>query len=187
MKKISRKTLALLAALLLLMALPVHGTVAFLADRTGAIPNTFTPVEVDTVIVETVAKGEKTSIAVQNPRADNHIDAYVRVVVVGNWVDADGNIVAPWSLDSYNTSSWTKNGQFYYYNQVLTVGQTTDNLLTGSGIKEADLAKPKGADHLVVTVVHQSIQAAGWPDSVDTAQEAFEQAAQSVRQPAQGQ
>ena len=173
MKKISRKTLALLAALLLLMALPVGGTVAFLADRTGAMTNTFTPVEVDTVIVETVAKGEKTSIAVQNPDAGNHIDAYVRVVVVGNWVDADGNIVAPWSLDSYNTSSWTKNGQFYYYNQVLKVGQTTDNLLTGSGIKEADLAKPEGADHLVVTVVHQSIQADGWPAGVDSAQEAF--------------
>lgn len=160
MKRFPKKLAVLLAAVTLLLTFTVSGTVAFLTENTESLTNTFIPVELDTVIVESVSAGQKTSIKVQNIQADNHIDVYVRVAVVGNWVDENGAIVAPWELSAYNTASWTKRSDgFYYYNSVLLVGDTTAELLASGGIKESDYTRPEGADHLVVTVVHQSIQA----------------------------
>lgn len=157
MKKSHRKALVLLVCTVLLMAVGVSGTVAFLADNTDSLTNTFTPVVVDTKINETVAAGSKSSIKVYNNPGDNHIDAYVRVAVYGNWVDTSGKIVAPWNGPvSLNTASWEKVGDFYYYKSVLAVGKETENLLSYP-ISEG--TKPNGADHLVVTVVHQAIQA----------------------------
>ena len=160
MKRFPKKPLVLLIGIALLLTFTVSGTVAFLADNTAELTNTFTPVEVDTKIIENVSAGAKSSIKVQNIQADNHIPVYVRVAVVGNWVDENGAIVAPWELSAYNTASWTKRSDgFYYYNSVLPVGDTTAELLASGGIKESDYTRPEGADHLVVTVVHQSIQA----------------------------
>lgn len=157
MKRFPKKLAVLLAAVTLLLTFTVSGTVAFLTDNTNSLTNTFTPVELDTVIVETVTQGQKTSIAVENIQADNHIDVYVRVAVFGNWVDETGKIVAPWKLTSYNTANWALGpGSFYYYKGVLKVGDTTPNLLSGA-ITEA--GKPDGAHHLEVTVAHQSVQA----------------------------
>lgn len=157
MKRFPKKLAVLLTAVTLLLTFTVSGTVAFLTENTESLTNTFIPVELDTVIVESVSEGQKTSIAVQNIQADNHIDVYVRVAVLGNWVDANGKIVAPWELTSYNTENWELDaGNFYYYKGVLAVGDTTPNLLS-SAITEAD--KPDGAHHLEVTVVHQAIQA----------------------------
>lgn len=179
MKRFPKKPIVLLIAVALLLTFVVSGTVAFLADRTNQVINTFTPVEVDTKIIEDISAGSKSSIKVQNIQADNHIPAYVRVAVVGHWVDAQGNIVAEWKLGGYNTASWTQgNDGFYYYNSVLNVGVTTENLLSAP---INGTVKPAGATDLIVTVVHQSIQAAGWPDGVDTAQEAFAAAAESVK------
>lgn len=157
MKKFPKKPVVLLIAVTLLLTFTVSGTVAFLADNTGELTNTFTPVALDTKIVENVTAGSKSSIAVENIQADNHIPVYVRVAVVGNWVDVDGKIVAPWTLTSYNTADWVLGpGNFYYYNGVLAVGSTTPNLLSAAIAEEN---KPSGADRLEVTVVHQSVQA----------------------------
>ncbi len=185
MKKFRGKSIVLLAALAVMMALPISGTMAYLVVGTGELVNTFTPVQVDTVIKETVVKGSKSEIKVENKKLEKNIPVYVRVAVVGNWVNADGQIVAPWTAPATPTSDWTKASDgFYYYNSVLQVGAET-SVLFSDAITEA--GKPSGADHLVVTVVHQSIQSVGWPEGVDTAQEAFIAAAQSVRTPADGQ
>ena len=157
MKRFPKKPLVLLIGIALLLTFTVSGTVAFLADNTAELTNTFTPVEVDTRIVEGITAGSKSSIAVENIRADNHIPVYVRVAVMGNWVDASGKIVAPWKLTSYNTANWELGpGNFYYYKGVLAVGATTPNLLSGA---ITETGKPDGAHHLEVTVVHQSVQA----------------------------
>lgn len=157
MKRFPRKLLVLLAAVALLLTITVSSTVAYLAANTDSLTNTFTPVVVDTEINETVEKGSKSSIKVYNNPGDNHIDAYVRVAVYGNWVDENGMIVAPWAGSvSLNTANWDEFNGFYYYKSVLAVGKETENLLN-TPISEG--TKPNGADHLVVTVVHQAIQA----------------------------
>lgn len=186
MKKFRGKSIALLAVLAVMLALPVSGTMAYLVVGTDELVNTFTPVQVDTVIRENVVKGSKSAIKVENKNDEKNIPVYVRVAVVGNWVNASGQIVAPWTASTTPASGWTYSTEdhFYYYNSVLEVGAQTGELFSAA---IAETGKPDGADHLVVTVVHQSIQSVGWPEGVDTAQEAFAHAAQSVRTPADGQ
>lgn len=184
MKKFHGKSIVLLAVLAVMLALPVSGTMAYLVVGTGELVNTFTPVQVDTVINETVVKGSKSAIKVENKDDEKNIPVYVRVAVVGNWVNESGQIVAPWPAPAC-ASGWTKAGDgFYYYNSVLQVGTETSELFSVAITEEG---KPDGADHLVVTVVHQAVQAAGWPAGVDSAQEAFTAAAQSVQTPTDGQ
>lgn len=164
MKKFHKKSLVLLVCVAMLLTFTVSGTVAFLADNSGSVTNTFTPVEVDTMIVENEDFSTthiKKSIQVKNNPGENHIPVYVRVSVSGYWVDADGNIVAPWdgSFD-YNDASWTKENGFYYYRSELAVGDTTEDLLAENATISQPTGDdvPAGADHLVVTVVHQAIQ-----------------------------
>lgn len=186
MKKFHGKSIVLLAVLAVMLALPVSGTMAYLVVGTGELVNTFTPVQVDTVINETVVKGSKSAIKVENKDDEKNIPVYVRVAIVGNWVDEAGNIVKSWNGPvSIDGTYWTSgNDGFYYYSSVLAVGAQTENLLRDP-IKDDDI--PADAHHLEVIVVHQAIQAAGWPAGVDSAQEAFTAAAQSVQTPTDGQ
>ena len=76
MKKLHRKGIVLLIALALLLICAVGGTVAYLSVGTGPVTNTFTPAELDTVIVEDFGETYdgvlKSSIKVQN---NGNIDA----------------------------------------------------------------------------------------------------------------
>lgn len=168
MKKFHKKSLMLLVCVTLLLTFTVSGTVAFLADNSGSVTNTFTPVEVDTKIVEAVTAGSKSSIQVQNNVGDNHIPVYVRVAVSGYWVDASGtNIVEPWdgaivvnetpnsdANDKIANGKWGFSGGYYYFTVPVKQGELTTNLLrdpiTGT--------KRENGDYLVINVVHQAIQ-----------------------------
>lgn len=163
MKKFHKKSLVLLVCVAMLLTFTVSGTVAFLADNSGPVTNVFTPVEVDTKIVENEDFSTthiKKSIAVLNNPGANHIPVYVRVAIVGYWVDSSGNIVAPWNGSvAYNQTNWERGSDgYYYYKGELAVGVTTENLLASGETISQPTNKPEGADHLVVTVVHQAIQ-----------------------------
>lgn len=164
MKKFNKKSLALLVCVTLLLTFTVSGTVAFLADKSDSVTNTFKPVKVDTYIRETVAKGEKSEIRIVNKKSDEnntYIPVYVRVALACYWakqVDNKEVIVAPatkaeMTFDLGDKWILGKDG-FYYYTEALQPGAETLDLL-GSSIKGA---KDDGS-YLVVTVVHQSIQA----------------------------
>ncbi|MGN0754849.1 MAG: hypothetical protein ACI4ME_10355 [Aristaeellaceae bacterium] len=168
MKKFNKKTLVLLIAATMLLTISVGSTVAYLVTDTGSIVNTFTPGVLDTEIIETFENNTKSEIKIQNIQT---VDAYVRVAVAGNWCDDSGNIVEPWSVpnDLRLGDGWEKNGAYYYYKPVLKAGATTATALFTNSISGTDVSRP--GLHLVVTVVHQSIQAepeaarkdAGWP------------------------
>lgn len=163
MKKFNKKSLVLLVCVAMLLTFTVSGTVAFLADGSGPVTNVFTPVEVDTKIVETVTAGSKSSIQVQNNNQANNIPVYVRVALAGYWVKLVDNkevIVAPASQEEMTFdigNKWIRGTDgFYYYTEAVQPGAETLNLL-GSPIK----GTKNDGSYLVVTVVHQSIQAVG--------------------------
>lgn len=130
------KHFAGLLALVLILVCTVGGTVAYLVTHTDPVVNTFTPGEVSCQVEEEFDDDNtvKTKAVVKNT---GNVPAYIRVAVVANTVDEDGNITGMADLsqvDWLNTAKWTKSGNFYYYNDVVQPGDVTANLLNADGI-----------------------------------------------------
>lgn len=148
-----RKT-ALILSLCLIFALAVGTTFALLKADTEPVTNTFTAAKSGTDIVEELDGSLKKSIIVQNTGT---AVSYVRVKLVMNWVDGDGNVSAePVNITPSITDNWfLKDGIYYYKMPVAPDGETT-NLLKDP-ITQTNA--PEGY-HLEVTVLAESIQAA---------------------------
>ena len=146
---------ALILSLCLIFALAVGTTLAYLKANTSPVTNTFTAAKSDIKIDENVENGEKSSIQVENIGTAT---SYVRVKLVMNWVDDNGNVSAtPVNITPSITDNWfLKDGIYYYKMPVAANGETT-NLLKTPITEPAD--KPEGC-HLEVTVLAESIQAA---------------------------
>lgn len=148
-----RKT-ALILSLCLIFALAVGTTFALLKANTEPVTNTFTAAKSGTDIVEELDGSQKTSIAVKNTGT---AVSYVRVKLVMNWVDDNGNVSAePVNITPSITDNWfLKDGIYYYKMPVAAKGETTNLLKTPITQGTA----PEGY-HLEVTVLAESIQAA---------------------------
>ena len=147
---------ALILSLCLIFALAVGTTFALLKANTDPVTNTFTAAKSKITIEEKTDNGSKSEICVKN---EGTATSYVRVKLVCNWVDKDGNVSAtPVPAPTITNSDWfEKDGIYYYTKPVAPTGQTS-NLLDGNPIKQPEGA-PDGY-HLEVTVLAESIQAA---------------------------
>ena len=124
----SKKPLTLFVALVLLLTLAVGGSLAWLVSN-DQVSNSMEPGNVPITINETVSGTTKSSVTVTN---DGNIQAYIRVAVIANAVDEDGNVTvgtAPaYAVDS---AKWTQIGDYYYYNGIVEPNGTTAPLFTG--------------------------------------------------------
>lgn len=179
-RAIDRKKIFLVTALVLALC-AVGGTIAWLATSSNSVTNTFTPAKVTNQIVETRNGTTKENVYVTNT---GNTSAYVRAAIIINWVDQDNNIWISPEGAAYqmvlNTGSgadqWTEDKTaegtpVYYYNSVVPVGGSTEELITS--VKET--SAPVGY-HLQVTIVSESIQATGL--GATSAQDAWAKAAQ---------
>ena len=124
----SRRPLLLLASLVLLLALAVGGTVAWLNTSSGPVTNTMTPGNVPITINETFNGATKSEVSVTN---NGNIDAYIRVAIVANAVDAEGNVVAGNKpVYTINTANWQELDGYYYYKGAVAPDGTTKELFT---------------------------------------------------------
>ena len=153
MKNVNRKSIVLLICVTLLLTFTVSGTVAYLVDASGPVENVFTPANVKTDIEESFDGNTKSSIKIVN---QGTVAVYVRVAVIGNWVNDAGKVVAPWTGTFDLGSGWIKGTDGYYYHQAPVAANGKTSELLGSSITEADALE---GTHLVITVIHQSIQA----------------------------
>ena len=148
-----RKT-ALILSLCLIFALAVGTTFALLKANTEPVTNTFTAAKSGTDIVEKLDGSQKTSIAVKNTGT---AVSYVRVKLVMNWVDDNGNVSAePVNITPSITADWFEQDGIYYYKMRVAAKDFTTNLLKTPITQDA---APEGY-HLEVTVLAESIQAA---------------------------
>lgn len=148
-----RKT-ALILSLCLIFALAVGTTFALLKANTDPVTNTFTAAKSGTDIVEKLDGSQKTSIAVKNTGT---AVSYVRVKLVMNWVDENGNVSAePVNITPSITADWFEQDGIYYYKMPVAAKGETTNLLQTPITQDA---APVGY-HLEVTVLAESIQAA---------------------------
>lgn len=171
---------ALILSLCLIFALAVGTTVALLKANTAPVTNTFKAATSETHVDVKDSGNEKTGIFVKN---EGTATSYVRVKLVMNWVDGNGNIVSGDNLPevTLNKSDWfVKDGIYYYMTPVAPVSAMPNNVTTNllqanSPITEPKDGKPEGC-HLEVTVLAESIQAApsqavtaSWGVDVDSA------------------
>ena len=148
-----RKT-ALIRSLCLIFALAVGTTFALLKASTAPVENTFTAAKSDIKIDEDVTGGQKKSIIVKNTGT---AVSYVRVKLVMNWVDDNGNVSAePVNITPSITADWFEQDGIYYYKMPVAAKDFTTNLLKTPITQDA---APEGY-HLEVTVLAESIQAA---------------------------
>lgn len=148
-----RKT-ALILSLCLIFALAVGTTFALLKASTAPVTNTFTAAKSGTDIVEELDGNQKKSIVVKNTGT---AVSYVRVKLVMNWVDENGNVSAePVNITPSITADWFEQDGIYYYKMPVAAKDFTTNLLKTPITQDA---APEGY-HLEVTVLAESIQAA---------------------------
>ena len=122
----SKKPLTLFVALVLLLTLAVGSSLAWLVSNDN-VTNSMVPGEVPIEIVEEIKDNVKTSITIKNT---GNIDAYIRVAVVANKVDKDGNItVGTAPTLNLNTEKWQllPDG-YYYYKGVVAPKASTESL-----------------------------------------------------------
>lgn len=173
MKRMKRKSLLLVAGIVLMLTIAIGGTIAYLVANTDPVVNTFTPGEVPITIQETFNGTTKSNVYVTN---NGNVSAYIRAKIIVTWKDKDGNVSAikPVLGTDYSMSTgggWTKESDgFYYYSVFVGAGKSTGYLINSC----TRIGAPPAGYDLSVEIIAESIQAEGM--SVNGAVEAFNKA-----------
>jgi len=125
----SNKSLALLISLVMIAAVAVGGTLAWLTTATAPVQNTMEPGRVPITIDENVSGTTKTDVKIKNT---GNVDAYIRVAVIANAVDEDGNIIVGSTPAFTVSSNWKEIDGYYYYNGIVPAGGSTTSLFAGN-------------------------------------------------------
>ena len=155
-RKLSKKSLAMIGAIALMMVAVIGGTIAFLMGQDTAVTNTFEPGQVACKVNESFDGSTKSNVTVTNT---GNTDAYMRAAVVVNWVDANGNVCATvpsqctYSID-YG-AGWKDIGGYYYYTHAVESGGTTTELIESAA---PGAAVPDGY-FLKITILASAVQA----------------------------
>ena len=155
--------IALVAALLVVCA-GVGGTLAYLVSDPATVTNTFTPAHVSCAIDETLEDDVKSDVKVQNT---GDVDAYIRAMVIVNWADANGNVLAKkpdegvdYSITWKTETNWKEIDGAYYYKGEVASGENTAVLFTGCK-QLRDAPEDPDTYTLQVTILADAIQADG--------------------------
>lgn len=149
-----KKSILLVTMVALLLTFAVGGTVAYLFTQTKSITNTFTPTTPGVDVEDKVEGNVKKDVVVTNT---SDFDAYIRVAVVANWCNENGEIVEAWndygSL-GVSSSEWVRIDDYYYHKAPVKAGDKV-TLFTNYDAGKA----PVDGAHLVMDIVAQCIQA----------------------------
>ena len=163
-------------ALALILVCTVGGTLAYVFTHSNSVENTFTPSKVTTAVVEKV-NGEETERAPVDGGAVEKIntksnvkikntgdaEAYIRAAIVVTWKNpTTGAVYAQkpgYSISSNAKWSLGTDG-YYYYNEAVKPGATTENLIDGAFALNDGVTAPDGYV-LSVEIIASGIQSTG--------------------------
>ena len=166
--KLNKRAVVLLVSLVVLLAVTVGTTIAFLANKTPEVENTFTPSRVACAVNEVT---ENQVYTVQNT---GDTTAYIRAAVVVNWVNDAGHVYAKaptYTVTPENTNWVLGSDGYYYYIKPVAAGDQIKETLTVTEVSE----NPDNSSYtLQVEVVASAIQATviavnDWSNGVATA------------------
>lgn len=167
-RKSSKKAIALLVSIVLLVTVAVGATLAYLIDKTGEIENIFTPSKVTVTVVEEFDGNVKKNVSIQNT---GDTTAFIRAEVIVTWQNEEGDVLgkAPVAGEdytiSYNTDTqtnpagkWVEKDGYYYWNKPVAAGDKTGILIT-----EAEPVAEAPADDyfLCIEIIASGIQSVG--------------------------
>lgn len=160
-RKWNKKGLTALLAVALILCCTVGGTLAWLADQTDPVVNTFTPTQSDIEIEERFDGTEKSDIKVTVPDNGKNIPVYIRVTLVATWEDSGHNPVAKKAeitLPKRLGDGWVKGSDdYYYYTKAVSPGESTTFLF---GAQEITVPTEEGL-HMNLQVLADAVQADG--------------------------
>lgn len=179
MKRMKKKSLLLVAGIVLMLTIAIGGTIAYIVTNTTPVVNTFTPGEVPITIHETFDGETKSNVYVIN---DGNVPAYIRAKIIVTWKNEAGEVYwkQPTQTNDYeidiNTKDWKQGGSygFYYYQGIVQPGDPTNPLI--NSCKMRDGANQPDGYTLSVEIIAESIQAEGM--GATSAVNAFEKANQ---------
>lgn len=147
-------------SLVLLLALAVGGTVAWLNARTPKVTNTFTPAHVTCEVEEAFDKttGVKTDVNVKNT---SDIDVYIRVkLVTYRTNDAGQHIGGTAELPAFTLGeNWVEKDGYYYYTLPVAPDKTPAANLADSMTLTASYDDADGGKQ-AIDVMAEAIQSA---------------------------
>lgn len=117
-KKHSVKTAVVIALCICIAAGAAGGVWAYLLAQTERLPNDFVPAHVTCAVEETFENGIKSNVHVRNT---SNIGAYIRVVVLVNFVSADGKVHSTSPVEgvdysiTWTSSGWKKGSDGFWY------------------------------------------------------------------------
>ena len=166
---------AIVMATVLLLALAIGGTVAWLSTKDTPITNTFLPSKVACEVQEEFnsSTGEKTNVNVKNT---GDIDAFIRVkLVTYRTNDAGDHIGGTAELPEFTRGTdWVKHDGYYYYTKPVKPNQMPVTNLTNSMTLTSKYTDADGG-HQAIDVMAEAIQSvpqaavqAAWGLSIDT-------------------
>ena len=185
MKK--NKRIVMMASIILVITAVVSGTLAWLYTNTESVVNTFTPANVDTVVIEdiTTTTGVKQAVRIQNI---GNTQAYVAARFIVSWQDGQGNMMVAKEGSDYIiemadnlTSNWIQGSDGTYYHKTPIEAfdddtAKTDNDLTAvlvKSVKLKDNAVVPTGYKLTVEVMSSGIQStpvstvtSNWPVTI---------------------
>lgn len=132
-KRSGNRLAAMTVATVLLLALTIGGTVAWLTSKTNDITNTFTPSKVTCRVDESFNEttGVKSDVNVTNT---GDTDAFIRVKLVTYRTNAEGqHIGGVAEVPAFNPGGgWVKYGDYYYYTKPVAPGGKPEKALIES-------------------------------------------------------
>lgn len=147
---------AMVIATVMLLALAIGGTVAWLTSSTGPITNTFTPSQVSCEVTENFNGTVKSNVNVKNT---SDIPAFIRVKLVTYRVNDEGkHIGGKAEIPSFTLGNgWVKNGEYYYYTKPVAPNASPEAALTASDITLQQYNDVDGGKQ-VIEVMAEAIQ-----------------------------
>lgn len=179
-KRPRRGIFAAVAAIALVGALAVGGTIAWLTDSTAEVKNTFTPSQVTTTIEEKTDEGVKSDVSIKNT---GDVPVYIRAKVVVSWVktvdseqevsstvpvvgvdyEITFQVVGLSGFDSSQTGQqWVQGRDGFYYHTPSIAPDCSTGVLVTSAKQLSEANVPEGYE-LSVEILSEAIQSQ--PDS----------------------
>lgn len=148
---------AMIVSVVLILALAIGGTIAWMSTKTDSVVNTFNPSQV-TCRVEEEFNGEtKTNVNVMNT---GDISAFIRVKLVSYRTNEAGqHIGGVAKAPSFDFGAgWVRYGDYYYYTKPVAPGATPAANLAEAIELVKDYADADGG-HQSIDVIAEAIQA----------------------------